>query len=368
MTNQRKKQAGSARAWWLGAVLATVLAALILVAPVVVGEDPAKVKYDEISLEEWGRLSSESLGAALADGTLSPNAQAGNFSLLAAAVSHGKLEHFRILMKNNADPNKESAILPLHTASIKGRVEMAGALIKAGADVDGRNAHGHTAGVLAIGVGYVDGRIDEGQTIDVIKLLLDSGADINAADDKGFGMLHHAIRVCNKRLVRFLLNRGADANGAKNQHKTMTPLISAMAIYPDVMPMLIEAGADVNKKSNKITPLHVAALMPSITPLHIVLNSGADVDGSAGATALQWAKNKSKGEYEGIRATIEASMTEARDACKSAPIPPNQAKWRESGRQAVQLLLAHGAEERDVNFSPKNVTALWMYKEMDNGG
>lgn len=46
--------------------------------------------------------------------------------------------------------------------------------------------------------------------IDVLKLLLDGGADLSLKDDDGHDALHHAVMAAHWHAVRLLLQRGAD--------------------------------------------------------------------------------------------------------------------------------------------------------------
>ncbi|MCK0130516.1 ankyrin repeat domain-containing protein [Flavobacteriaceae bacterium F08102] len=64
---------------------------------------------------------------------------------------------------------------------------------------------------------------------------------------------------------------------------------------------MIEAGADVNKKSNGLTPLMFAARQNKVEIVKLLLANGADIKlkGDRGYTALQWAKmTKAKDAYE----------------------------------------------------------------------
>jgi ankyrin len=91
----------------------------------------------------------------------------------------------------------------------------------------------------------------------VIDLLLDRGADIEAADVKGFGALHAAAEVGSVTGIRYLL-----AKGAKIQAQTkngLSPLHIACALgHIDATRELVERGADIAATSELGTPLEVA--------------------------------------------------------------------------------------------------------------
>lgn len=50
----------------------------------------------------------------------------------------------------------------------------------------------------------------------VAQLLLEAGADVNAADDSGATPLHNAVRQCKPDVVRVLLSHGAAVNAREN--------------------------------------------------------------------------------------------------------------------------------------------------------
>ena len=123
-------------------------------------------------------------------------------------------------------------------------------LIAAGADVDDTDAWGVSAAVLAAHTGYGD----------LLELLLEHGADPNAAD-AGFSALHTAVMRRDSRMVGTLLDHGADPNAvlrtwtpirrASRDHHFAPPLVGATPFWlaarftaPDIMRLLVAHGAD----------------------------------------------------------------------------------------------------------------------------
>jgi len=82
----------------------------------------------------------------------------------------------------------------------------------------------------------------------VSKLLLTSGADVNAVDGGGTTPLHWAARNCPPDIVKLLIDRGANVKAV--DAKGYTPL-HASCINNDlaVAKMLVEAGAIVGAKT-----------------------------------------------------------------------------------------------------------------------
>jgi len=85
---------------------------------------------------------------------------------------------------------------------------------------------------------------------DNIKMFIEAGADINAADRSGYTPLTMAARIGHDDIVRALINAGADVNGVDKFGRT--PLITASKKYFNsdgnyrTIKALIDAGADVN--------------------------------------------------------------------------------------------------------------------------
>ena len=85
---------------------------------------------------------------------------------------------------------------------------------------------------------------EKGDPVDVIKLFLQAGADVNAANDLGFTAMHYAAQGGRNRIVEFLA-----ANGAKLDVKNKagrTPLDLAAAPGPQGRYMEIEGSSQVS--------------------------------------------------------------------------------------------------------------------------
>lgn len=81
----------------------------------------------------------------------------------------------------------------------------------------------------------------------VIKLLLDAGADIHACDAKGLQAVHFAAELYKAGPLKLLADAGADIDAFANG---FTPLMLAASIRrDDVVAALLSLGADVTLKS-----------------------------------------------------------------------------------------------------------------------
>lgn len=112
----------------------------------------------------------------------------------------------------------------LHLAA---SAEIAVMLLDAGADINARNRHkAYGPGNSPLSAAAYQ------QRLDVVRLLIERGADVNQGDNAGFTPLHLAAANGYLEIAGILLNAGADANsptgaggGARWGHKTPLELI-----------------------------------------------------------------------------------------------------------------------------------------------
>ena len=127
--------------------------------------------------------------------------------------------------------------------------------------------------------------------IEVAKLLLESGAEVNKADDIGRTPLQVAAFSGHKEVAELLIEHGADPN--VNENNGQTPIhVAAMSGHKEVTELLIEHGADPNVVDNHgKTPLHWAARMgrKELTQLFIEYGADPNVVENHGQTPLHWA-------------------------------------------------------------------------------
>ena len=147
--------------------------------------------------------------------------------------------------------------------------------------------------------------------ITITELLIEKGADIEAKDDDGINALVYASTYNNEEMVKFLLEKGADANTVceiENEHIDISPTPLMNAAYrgnTNIINMLLENGADINYTTDYgMTALMYAASFNQFEAAKILLENNADtsVTDEYGRTALDLAKSE---DYKDIVELLE---------------------------------------------------------------
>ena len=107
----------------------------------------------------------------------------------------------------------EAGATPFLRAALCGDIEVMKLLLAHGADPKIPTNDHTTPLMAAAGVGYSDGFIHDRsveETIEAMKLILDLGADVNAANDQGLTALHGAAHKAALEEIQLLVDRGGD--------------------------------------------------------------------------------------------------------------------------------------------------------------
>ncbi len=132
----------------------------------------------------------------------------------------------------------DPANVDYHEIARRGDTQVMAALLGAGLDPDLRDpgdARGYTLLMIAA---YHDQR-------EMVELLLDHGADVDAADTSGNTPLMGLCFKGHADLAATLLDRGADAN-ARNGSGATPLMLAAMFHQPAIMRALLDHGADAS--------------------------------------------------------------------------------------------------------------------------
>ena len=251
-----------------------------------------------------------------------PTSEALLEKIFQSALRAQDVEVCRILLDYGVDPNKQGFIFtytPLQFALRHGGIAIAIMLMNAGADVNGclesAMLSGHTGMVNLLlakgahantedGAKALDNAVS-GEDIVQARNLISAGADVAWVHDFGFTALHGAVH--NPEMVKLLLQAGADVNavtgfdipileefvryGSTDAIRSLLdarPNVFGNAVYfavdygdLEMLQILLTAGADMNAcfQDSRRTALTRAVEKQSVSIVNFLLDSGADVNG-----------------------------------------------------------------------------------------
>jgi ankyrin repeat protein len=184
--------------------------------------------------------------------------------LLHAATAHGQLALMQRLLdegypKNELDPDGTSALGIALAGRQLAAVEL---LLRYGVNPD--------AGVRPPSAFCVLSASD-----DMLALLLRHGADPNAEGHEGVPLLHFACGLGRVESAEMLVAAGAKVNALDREGRTsLTHAVSARRMK--LLRFLLERGAEVENENQNVSPLHQAAIEGTPAIVELLLGAGAD--------------------------------------------------------------------------------------------
>ena len=279
--------------------------------------------------------------------------QRGAILTLETAAMLGDTERVREFLKKGIDGQDNGQALVW--ASRQGHLQVVKLLLDRGADVNAKGELGRTALMEASGRETELMEASESGHLEIVKFLLAKGADVNAQKDLGrWTALMSAAAGGNVEIVQALLDKGADIN-AKN-YQGWTPLMWASEEgHLQAVKLLLDKGADVNAKDEwGNTALTSAAQRGNVEMVQALLDKGPDINpkDDEGWTPLMWAA--AGGNVEIVQALLDKGAdinAEDRKTGNTAlDLALSEAQWNGSrGVEVEKLLRAHGAKEGQGN-------------------
>ena len=278
-------------------------------------------------------VNSHSLGCARGDTALH----------YAVSLDYCSCDVLNCLIENGADVNvrKEySKRTPLMIAAHCKNLNAVEFLLKHGAIVDVQDKRNKSS--LHYGV---EGALLSGDTsFDVVSCLLNHGADINAPMNGKYTALMMACRSQHVRLVKFLLQQGAnvqvkDKDGKTALHFACELTFTWKPASCDLLNFLTENGADINalRKDNR-TPLMVASSCDGVDQITFLIKRGANVhlQDKNGDTALHHAARNMNNSLEIVCALTAAGASQM---CNNQGLTPLLVASSTGNNAAVEELL-----------------------------
>ena len=190
------------------------------------------------------------------------------FSKLHRAAIGGHLDDARKLLEAGADVNVRQGTFfgtPLQYAASSGHADMIKLLIEYEAKLEAADSHGRTPLMWAA----TNGRSD------AARALLVAGAQVNAATEGGWTPLHYAAQAGHIDVAKLLIQHDARVDATRSQGNT--PLMSAADKgHTELVRVLLDAGAEVNAVNDGgWRALHYAAQGGHTKTAEILIEQGA---------------------------------------------------------------------------------------------
>jgi hypothetical protein len=170
----------------------------------------------------------------------------------------------------------------------KGNLQIIKVQIEKGINVNCADIDGNTALHFAARNGHIE----------IIKLLVSSEANVNIKDSNQSSPIYDAIKNNHIDIVKYLVKMGASLN--KIDKIGCTPLLAATYSNKSIelIKYLIESGSDVNFQnvSDGQTPLMVAKYFDNKEVIKLLLNNGANINATdfRGLTAADYSKKSNR--------------------------------------------------------------------------
>jgi ankyrin repeat protein/L-ascorbate metabolism protein UlaG (beta-lactamase superfamily) len=253
------------------------------------------------------------------------------------AITAGDQARVAELLRANPDlirAQNENAMhdYPLHTAASAGNVEIARLLLDAGADIDCGDTDESTP--------LHDAAVQRKR--EMVDFLISRGADVNRRDRNGAYALSFALSAGDSVIVDHILDAGADLNHLSRNGSGLMHYACTRGRW-EVVDMLRARGEDINQADFEgVTPLHWAAYARDPQRVVRLIELGANVAAAdtSGRTPLFNAAER--GNLETARVLIEHGA--AIDPVDHFGWAPLMGGLVSGNAELVQMLLARGAD------------------------
>ena len=200
-----------------------------------------------------------------------------------------------VVVKGVEGIGKVGSPTPLHMAARRTTPEIIRLLIDAGADVNAVTAF---AGLTPLHGAVAENSTKEEDQPENVRALIEGGANVNAQiasdsknpDGKGITALHFAVH--SVEIVKILIDAGADIHLADDVHG-IQPIHFAAQGVPEVMQIFLDLGVSIETKDKDgQTPLHYATHRRHPEIVNFLLDAGADplVQDDKGKIPFDYAK------------------------------------------------------------------------------
>ena len=204
------------------------------------------------------------------------------WSALSYAVNNGDIEIAKLLLENKAKI-KDELLIAIKSPIVESSINIMKLLIENGANINYTDENGFNPLNIAI----------ESGDMELTKFLITNGANVNSLMQDGVSLIGYAIAQNNMDLLQMLIENGANVNYTNGDSWANTPLQTASRLGLDnVVRILLTRNVDINAVDiNGNTALHTAALNSQLSVVKLLLekNPNLDIQNKVGNTALHLA-------------------------------------------------------------------------------
>jgi ankyrin repeat protein len=156
-------------------------------------------------------------------------------------AAEGDVEHVKLFLEAGIDPSarNNSGRTALWVATERKQIEAVKALLEGGVKPDEKNAPAMDGG-KSLAFEAVDS-----ESTDLLRLLVEAGADAKTANDYGVPPLAEAARTGRLEMCQILLKAGADPNAAPGGFPLLYGPVNENHL--EVVRLLIESGAKLGE-------------------------------------------------------------------------------------------------------------------------
>ena len=274
-------------------------------------------------------------------------------------------------LDSSGNPILKSAIL---AAESGGDTNIVALLVAHRADVNATDRHGNTILPLAAGAGQLD----------LVQLLLDAGADVNSTmsitvdydypfeDLAPYTLvqapaLNHATIGNHIEVVKLLIASGADLNQGDQGHNETALHEAALFNHVEIIKILLDHGADPNPLVNYKdveTPLHTAALSGILEATEALLDGGADVDAQVDQGLTPMMTVLKSGNPAVVASIVPLLLDREADPNRLENNDNSALHYAARGGhvEAIPILIGHGASidlQNNIGYTPLLLAAKW---------